>query len=73
MKPRSPSTEARHRKEIASLRKANHTLTIERQGYALRAKVAECALADLRFEIAKLTVRFDLLFGHPVATVKGEA
>lgn len=58
---KSTATEARLRRDNARLTKANHTLTVERQGYALRAKVFECLLADLRGEIAKLTSRLDVL------------
>ncbi len=40
--------------ELNALRRANHTLTVERQGYALRAKVAEVDAAEWKQRCDKL-------------------
>lgn len=41
-------------RELNVLRRANHTLTVERQGYALRAKVAEVDAAEWKQRCDKL-------------------
>jgi len=55
--PRSLSESTKVRRltsEINALRKANHILTVERQGYALRAKVAIEDASDWKARCDKL-------------------
>lgn len=62
------ASDSRQRQEIAVLRKANRSLTMDRQKYALRTKFAERSLMALRDEIAKLTTAVTALMGrHPPA------
>lgn len=64
-KPSNSTQLIRLRRERDALKRTVRTLTIERQGYALRAKVSECLLMDFRKELAKVTNRLDTLMPTP--------
>lgn len=64
-KPSDSTQLIRLRRERDGLKRTVHKLTIERQGYALRAKVSECLLMDFRKELAKVTNRLDTLMPTP--------
>lgn len=62
----------RLRAELNALRRANHTLTMERGRYAIKVKVAERQAADLVDEVEDWKQRFDKLLASMEANTGWE-